>query len=210
MKLYFFPVAPNPTKVRLYLAEKEHAGTSLGVEQVQIDLPSGEQKSEAFRARNSFARLPVLELDDGTHLTESLSIIEYLEELHPEPAMIGSDPLGRARVRNLERIVDLEVLVAIGRVVHATRSPLGLAPVPEVAERARAGLPAAFAYLDELLSDGRAFLAGERPSVADCSLAAGLQFGRFGGVELDPSWQHVAGWDARYREREPARGVLVA
>ena len=97
MKLYFFIVAPNPTRVRLYLAEKEAAGHSIPHEQVLVNLLEGEQKSPEHLARNPLGKLPVLELDDGSFLTESASIIEFLEEIHPKPPMIGTHAPDRAR-----------------------------------------------------------------------------------------------------------------
>lgn len=209
MKLYAFFVAPNPTRVRLYLAEKAAAGQNLGIEEVTVNLREGEQKSPEHLARNPFGKLPVLELDDGSFLSESLVIIDYLEELYPEPPMWGSDPLERARVRELERIAELGVLYPVARVVHATNSPLGLPPSQEVAAQFGELIPKALEVLEDRLSDGRPFLAGERPSIADCTLAAGLQFGRFGKVEFDPRFENVARWDAAYRERPPARSVLV-
>lgn len=210
MKLYVFPVAPNPTKVRLYLAEKAAAGGPLPLEQVAVDLTRSEHEEPEHRARNPLGRLPVLELDDGSFLSESLAIIEYLEECHPEPPLLGRTPRERARVRELERIADTGVLVPTAVVVHATRSPLGAPPVPAVAEVFRARRVAPLALLDRELADGRPFLAGERPTLADCTLAAALQFGRFGGVELDPGLSHLARWDRDYRARPAVREVLVA
>ena len=151
----------------------------------------------------------MLELDDGTCLTESLAIIEYLEECHPSPALIGDDVLERARVRELERMADLGVLLPVARIVHATNSPLGLPPVPEVAAHARGILPEALGVLDRRLADGRPFLAGPRPSIADCTLQAALQFARFGKVEIDPALAGLARWDRAYRERPSARSVLT-
>ena len=209
MKLYFFPVAPNPTKVRLYIAEKRAAGGRLDLTEELVDLPKGEHKKAEHLARNPLGRLPVLELDDGSYLTESLPIIEYLEETSPEPPMIGRTALERARVRELERIADLGVLVAAARVVHATKSPLGWPPSPEVAALFQRILPEACKVLDERLSDGRPFVAGERPTIADCTLAAGLQFARFGGVAIDAAFTHLLRWDTAYRSREPAQSVLV-
>jgi glutathione S-transferase len=209
MKLYFFPVAPNPTRVRLCIAEKAEAGTRIDLEEVMVNLPQGEQKSAEHQARNPLGRLPVLELDDGSFLTESLAIIEYLDELYPEPPLIGRDPLERARVREIERIAEMSVLRPIAIVIHATDSPLGLPPVPEVAASFRQGLPESLAVLDERLSDGRPFLAGNRPTIADCTLAAALQFGRFRQIEPDPTLEHLARWNAAYRERPAAKAVLV-
>ena len=119
MRLYYFPVAPNPTKVRLYLAEK-----GIGVEQIAVDLRAGEQQSPDFLRKNPMGKLPVLELDDGTAVNESLAIIEYFEELHPDPPMIGRTPEERLKVRALERHCDIGILVNLARVVHATHSPL--------------------------------------------------------------------------------------
>ena len=207
MKLYVFPIAPNPTRVRLYLAEKRAAGGAPAVEEVQVNLRSGEQRAGEHLARNPAGKVPVLELADGSFLTESLAIIEYLEERWPEPPLIGRTPEERARVRELERIAELSVLGPISRAVHATRSPLGLPPAPEVAAHALAALPDGLTRLDAVLADGRSFLAGERPTVADCTLAAALQFARFGQLLL-PSAGAVADWDLRYRARAPARSVL--
>ena len=198
MKFYYFPIAPNPTKVRIYLAEK-----GIEIEQVLVNLVKGEQKSREHLARNPFGNLPVLELDDGTHLTESLAIIELLEELHPEPPMIGTDPFERARVRALERIADLGVLVRVARIIHATRSPLGLPPVPEIAEEARRGLPKALEVLDVEIGHQR-FLAGERPTIADCTLFAAFGFARFGEVEIDPAYRNLARWAKDFGERPSA------
>lgn len=208
MKLYTFPIAPNPTKVCLYLAEKAAIGADPGVELVSVDLTKGEQKGAAHAARNPFRRLPVLELADGSFLTESLAIIEYLEELAPRPSLWGDTPLERARAREVERIADLGVLIAAGRLVHATRSPLGLPPSPEIAAAARASLDEALAVLDARLADGRPFLAGGRVTVADCTLAAGLQFARFGGIDAIAGHDRLARWDAAWRMRPSAAAVL--
>jgi glutathione S-transferase len=210
VKLYCFPVAPNPTRVRLTIAEKRAAGGHLDVEEVPVSLIEGQQKSPEHLARNPFGNLPVLELDDGSFLRESLCIVEYLEELVPEPPMIGRTPEERARVRALERTADVGALIPIARIVHATNSPLGRPPNPEVARFFRDALPDTLAYLDDQLSDGRPFVAGDRPTIADCTLAAAFQFARFGKIDIDPGYEQLARWDRDYREREPARAVLVA
>jgi glutathione S-transferase len=207
--LYIFPIAPNPTRVRLYIAEKRAGGAELDISEAVVNLPAGEQRASDHLARNPFGRLPVLEFDDGSHLTESLAIIEFLEELHPDPWMIGRSPHERARVREIERIAELGVLQPTARVVHATKSPLGLPPSPEIAAQARSLLPTALDYLERLLGDGRPFLAGENPTIADCTLAAGFQFGRFGSVELDPGYEKLHAWDRRFRERPAAESVLA-
>jgi glutathione S-transferase len=209
VKLYCFPVAPNPTRLRLYLAEKRQAGAELDVEEVSVNLRQQEQHSAEHLKRNPLAKLPVLEIEDGVNLTESLAIIEYLEELVPDPPMIGDTPLARARTRELERIIEIGVLRPIAEIVHATASPLGLPPNPAVAEHFRAALPPNLAIVEERLRDGRPLLMGDRPSIADCTLAAALQFGRMAKVVLDPEYENIARWDLAFRERLSAKQVLV-
>ncbi len=204
------PVAPNPAKVLLYVAERAQQGPALPVETVLVDFRAGEQNTPAHRARSPFGTVPVLELHDGTHLVESLTIIEYLEEKYPEGALTCGSVEQRARARQVERIVEQRVAVPMMRYVHATNSPLGLAPDPSVAGAIAEALPRALGFVEDLLADGRELLLGERVSIADCTLAAGCQFARFGGAELLADFPALRGWDQRYRARPAATGVLVA
>lgn len=209
MKLYWFQVAPNPTKVRLYIAEKIAGGAAIELEEVVVKLPKGEQRSAEHRARNPFASLPVLELDDGSTIFESLAIIDYLEELHPMPPLWGVGARERARAREVERIVEQRVLNPVAIYIHATNSPLGLPPNEPVAQWAAPRWTTALRYVDSLLADGRDFLMGASPSVADCSLAATLQFARYAKLPLLDAMDALADWDARYRARPVARRVLT-
>ena len=161
MKLYFFPVAPNPTRLRLFLAEKRQAGAEFELEEITVNLREQEQQSKAHLKRNPLAKLPVLEIEDGVYLTESVAIIEYLEELVPEPPMIGDTPLARARARDLDRINEIGVLMPIARIVDSTASPLGLPPNPAVADFFREALPPNLAVVEERLRDGRPLLMGD-------------------------------------------------
>jgi glutathione S-transferase len=209
VKLYVFPVAPNPTRLRLYLAEKREGGARFDIEEVMVNLPEGEQRSAEHLERNPLAKLPVLETDDGAYLTESLAIIEYLEELVPDPPMVGTTPLARARTRELERIIEIGILRSIAEIVHATDSPLGLPPDPRVAGLFRERLPVNLAVVEDRLRDGRPLLMGDSPSIADCTLAAALQFGRFKQVEIDRSFENILRWDRAFRERVSAKQVLL-
>jgi glutathione S-transferase len=209
MKLYWFQVAPNPTKVRLYIAEKIVGGAAIELEGVVVKLPKGEQHSPEHRARNPFESLPVLELDDGSTIVESLSIIDYLEDMYPLPPMWGLEPRERARAREVERIVEQRLLNPLIAYVHATNSPTGRPPNDGIAQWAMSEWPAALLYLDELLADGRSFLLGDTVGVADCTLAAALQFARFTKVDLLAGLAALAHWDAVYRERPVARMVLT-
>lgn len=193
MRLYHFPPAPNPARVLFYLREK---GIDW-IELVLIDLTRGEHRSAAHLARHPGGAVPVLELDDGTMLTESLAIIEYLEELQPDPPMIGTTPLARARTRALERFIELRVFQRLVRWVHATRSPLGLPPNPVLAEAEIAAVPEALARIEGQLEGGD-FLQGEHPSIADCTLLAGLNFARFADFELPGNLPRLRRWAELY------------
>jgi glutathione S-transferase len=210
MKLYTFPVAPNPTKVRLYLAEKAARGAVVPLEEIRVNLLEKQQRTPEHRARNPFGTLPVLELDSGRHLIESLAIIEHLEVLHPKPSMWGDDLEAQSLARQIERIADIGVLIPIARIVHATDSPVGYPANPAVADYYRNRLPSSLGYLDGLFDDGRPFLAGHDVTIADCTLAAALQFGRFRKLSFLDEYPKLAAWDATYRERPTAGSVLLA
>lgn len=199
MKLYDFRFAPNPRKLRVYLAEK-----GISIPLVPVNITQGEQRTPEMLARNPMAGLPILELDDGTCLRESLAIIEYLEELHPEPPMIGVTPLERAQVRALERTADLGMIGGVARVFHNTLAVLpGRTPDPAQAAVARRDLEKPASFFDAVLADRRPFVAGDRVTIADCTLFAALEFERTG--KLGIAWPpHLAAWFARFRERPSA------
>lgn len=202
MKLHYFAGAPNPRKVRIYLAEK-------GIENVEIvsvNLLAGEHRTPEFRKKNPWAALPVLELDDGTCRSESLAIIEYLEELHPDPPMIGTTPEERLRVRGLERMCDGSVLFRIGTIAQNSHPFFAsrLKQSAEAAANARKVLGAALRLLDAEIGD-RPFVAGDRPTIADCTLFAALAFANLLqlGVDLDEA-PHVRRFYADFEQRKSA------
>jgi glutathione S-transferase len=194
MKLYTFPPAPNPSRVQFYLKEK-----GIELEQVLVDFFKGEQSAPEHLARNPAGVVPVLELDDGTCLNESLAIIEYLEELNPEPPMIGTDPLSRAQTRAVERDIEINVLLRVIRYVHAKKSPLGQPPNPVIAEHELARLPGGLGRIDRRL-EGSEFVMGAQPSIADCTLLAALNFGRFADLPL-AGYANVQRWFERFALR---------
>lgn len=208
VKLYTVPLAPNPTKVMLYLAERAAAGADLGIEQVIVNTLKGRHKEPEHLARNPFGTLPVLELNDGTFLTESLVIIDYLEDRYPDGALHAATPEARAHARDLERVIELKIANPAGGWVHATNSPLGFPADPDRAAALQAGMQPALDHLEALLADGRPLLTGAAVAVADCTLAAALQFVRFAKGDLIGARPALRDWDARYRERPAARTVL--
>lgn len=208
MKLYTVPLAPNPTKVMLYLAEREAKGDSFDLEQVTVNTLKGKHREPEHLARNPFGTLPVLELDNGQFIRESLPIIEYFEEKFPDGALLNSNPETRAYQRDLERITDVRFLIPAANYVHMTNSPLGYPPNPEQASQLKARLQSPMDFLETELSDGRPFLTGAQVNLADCTLAAAFQFLRFAKEDLIDTRHHLRAWDERYRARDAAKNVL--
>jgi len=200
MKMYDFVGAPNPKKVRVYLAEK---GIKVPCEQVNI--MTGDNRQPDFLAKNPAGGLPVLELDDGSHLSESLAIMEYLEELHPNPPMIGTTPQERAQVRSIERYAELGVLSRVGTIFQNTSPFLAgrLKQVPEAAESAKGMLDASLAVLDAKIGSNP-FVAGSRPTIADCTLLAALGFAEFAQVQIDPKFRNIHRWYEAFKQRPSA------
>jgi glutathione S-transferase len=199
MKLYDYPQSPNCRKVRLYLAEK-----GLRVPLQPVNLLTGEQRSSDFLQRNPFGAVPILELDDGTVIPESLAIIEYLEELHPQPALLGTEPLSRALARAWERRCELGIfLQATRRFFHS--SPYFAARVeqnPKVVEEAGQVLRARLALINEQLKDHE-WVAGPF-SLADLTLLAGIDFAAASQFTLDPTWTHLGRWYEAMKKRPSA------
>ena len=201
MKLYEFAGAPNPRKVRVYINEK-----GIDVPPESVDILTGQNRSPEFLKKNPLGGLPVLELDDGSHLTESLAIIEYLEELHPEPPMLGRTPLERARVREAERIAEIGVLSNVGTIFQNTH-PFFAGRVKQsadAADNARPRLQAALKVIDGRLARHK-FVAGDTPTIADCTLLAALDFAAFSGIELDPALRNVHRWYEEFKQRPSAQ-----
>ncbi len=200
MKLYNFSLAPNPKKVRVYLAEK---GLRVPIE--EVDAINGANRTPPFLAKNPLGGLPVLELDDGTCLPESLAIIEYLEELHPDPPMIGRSAFERARVRATERICELGILSNVAAVFQNT-SPFFASRVKQSADAAdngRARLAINLTVLDGLIG-AHPFVCGAHPTIADCTLFAALEFAAFAGLPIDAQFGNVTRWHAAFKERPSA------
>jgi glutathione S-transferase len=200
MKIYDFVGAPNPKKLRVYLAEK-----GLEVPLVPVNIMAGENRQPDFLKKNPLGGLPVLELDDGSHLTESLAIIEYLEELNPKPPMIGTTPRERARVRELERIVDLGILGAVGAYFQNTHPFMAgrVKQSPDAAENAKARLTNSLKAVDAAIG-AKPFVAGDRPTIADCTLFAALQFAEFAEAPVDASVRNVHRWYEDFKKRPSA------
>lgn len=198
MKLYDGGRAPNPRRVRIFFAEK---GVALP-ELVPIDITRKEHKSEAFTALNPAQRLPVLVLEDGTALAETMAICRYVESLHPLPALFGGDPREQALIEMWNRRVELGLFAAVTAIFrHSHPSMVELEEqVPEWAQANRDALDDHLWLLELQLAANR-FLCGERFSVADITAAIAIDFMKPARVPLPEDFVQIRRWHAEIAAR---------
>ena len=208
MKLYMVPLAPNPTKVMLYIAEREQAGCQMDIEQIVVNTVKGRHKEPEHLARNPFGTVPALELDNGKFVLESLAIMEYLEDRFPDGRLYKGTPEETAAARDMERVIDLRLAGPMGAYGHAVNSPLGYPKDDKKAAQMEQAMQDPLNYLESALSDGRSLLLGEQVSIADCTLQASLQFMRFVEADVFGNRPLLRKWDETYRARPAAESVL--
>lgn len=201
MKLYDTPLAPNPRRVRWVMAEKGVAD----VEIVPVDLFQGQHKTPEYLAKAGLPNVPMLELDDGTCVTESIAICRYLEARYPEPNLFGRTPEEAAVIEMWLRRVEMMVATPMMIGVRHTHPAMGAleAQVPPVGEHSLAGATKAFGFLDGRLA-GRDWIAADRVTIADIVAFIGLDFGRMIRFQLPDDLAHVARWAEAMRTRPAA------
>ncbi|MBV9560490.1 MAG: glutathione S-transferase [Bradyrhizobium sp.] len=197
MKFYDCATAPSPRRVRIFLAEK-----GLTVPSVQVDLRNGEQFTPAFRALNPDCTVPVLALDSGAAITNVVAICRYLEELHPDPALMGRNAEERAIVESWLRRIEWDGLQAAqeafrnaapGLKDRALPGPLALEQIPALAERGRLRLQHFFAWLDVRLADN-AFVCGPRFTIADIAAMMAVELSTRAKLEPPGHLVHLQRW----------------
>ena len=201
MKLYDeHNPAPNPRRVRIFLAEK-----GISIPLVHVPMRQGAHKSAEFMVKNSLGQVPVLELDDGSTLSESVAICRYLEELHPAPTLFGADAWQRARVDMWTRRVEFALLSRIGAVwinTHKYTAHLGT-QYKDFGEASRVRAVKAMHWLNDELAT-REFLATDRFSMADIVALTTIDFATFIGIETPAELTHLRAWHARVSARPSA------
>jgi glutathione S-transferase len=201
MKLYDeHNPAPNPRRVRIFLAEKR-----ISIPLVHVPMRQGAHKSAQFMQKNSLGQVPVLELDDGSTLSDSVAICRYLEELHPAPALFGNDAWGRAQVDMWTRRIEFALLSRIGAVwinTHKYTAHLGT-QYQDYGEASRVRSVKAMHWLNDELQ-GREYLAIDRFSMADIVALTTLDFATFIGIETPPELTNLRAWHARVSARPSA------
>jgi len=202
MKLYDAGRAPNPRRVRVFLAEK---GVTVPI--ISIDLARLEHKAPAYVAINPLQRTPALELDDGTVISESIAICRYFEELHAEPPLFGTGALERARVEMWQRRLEFGLLGTVAAVFRHLHPAMAEMEVPQVAAWGETNKPRVIEFLrflDGELADRR-FIAGDRFSVADITGLVGLDFMKPAKLGLPDELANVRRWHAELAARPSAQ-----
>ena len=209
MRLFDFALAPNPRRVRMFLAEK-----SVEIPMVQVNTREREQFSESFSAINPVHAVPVLELDDGTCIAESVAICRYIEELHPEPPLMGTNAKDKAIVEMWNRRVEL---MGYAAAAEAVRNALpmfedrglpgvqgGVPQIPALVERGKQTLGRFFELLDRQLAEN-SHVAGSAFTIADISAYVTIEFAKRVDVGLPSSGaDNVVRWHTETASRPSA------
>ena len=202
VRLYNHSQAPNPRRVRIFAAEK---GIELSLE--DVDVLAGQSRTPEFLAKNSSGGVPVLELDDGSYLSESVAICRFLEGLHPEPNLLGRDLREQAEIEMWNRRMELELFAAIGRTIQNT-SPIfqgRFKQFPDYGEAQRIVVYQRLERMDRELN-GHQFVAGDRFTIADITALVAIDIGgRLADIKIAPELAHLIRWHQMVSSRPSAK-----
>jgi glutathione S-transferase len=205
MKLIDQPRAPNPRRVNIFLAEK-----GIEIPTQVLNIPAKEHLTDEIKALNPVQTLPILVLDDGTAISESMAICRYFEELHPEPPLMGTTPLEKATIEMWQRRMELNLMGPVAAVFRHSHPAMAELEVPQVAEWAEANRPRvqkALEMLDAQLADHR-FVAGDAFTVADITALVGVDFTKMGRIDVPEHLTNLARWRAEVSSRPSAKAGL--
>lgn len=206
MKLYTYGTAPNPRKVSIFLAEK-----GVDYESIEVDMMKGEHKTPEFVKMNPSGKLPVLELDDGRYLSESIAICRYLEAAYPEPNLFGRDAyeLGFIEMRNRQMETELWSQIGQSWVHGPIVAKMGIIKtIPEAKEISDVNVGNYFQRLDKELADNE-YVAGDRFTVADITLVTGIDFAStLVGLKPDDSLTNLWRWHALMLSRDSIDDII--
>ncbi|MEE3172234.1 MAG: glutathione S-transferase family protein [Pseudomonadota bacterium] len=202
MKLYDLPPSPNARRVRIFIAEK-----GLEIPIVPVNMMTGENQSEDYLAKNSLGKMPLLELDDGTCIAESAAICRYLEEMNPNPPLMGRNPLERALVEMWHRRMELEFLIPMITIFLHTGEMWKdrVTQIPQVAETGILNVKERMEWLDREL-DGKEFITGEDYTIADIAAQCAFVMGKAAlGLRIAEDQLNLSNWFTRVSSRPTAR-----
>ena len=202
MKLYNHSVAPNPRRVRVFAAEKE---TQLSFE--EVDLLAGRSRTPEFLAKNPSGGVPVLELDDGSYLSESVAICRYLEGLQPEPNLFGRELKEQVQIEMWNRRMELELLDPVGRAVFNT-NPVFQGLFIQFQDYGEAQRAVAYQRLERMDREleGQEFVAGNRFTIADITALVAVDVGALMvNIQIAPKLSNLSRWHQAVSSRPSAK-----
>jgi glutathione S-transferase len=194
--------APNPRRVRMYLTEK-----GLTPPYTDVDLARRGHKAPEFVAKSSLGQVPLLELDDGTVITESVAICRYFEALHPDPPLFGATPAEQAVVEMWIRRLELQLMTPVGLYwvnAHPLTAALSSQKYKDYGEAQKRRAHERMLWLDRELGE-RAFIAGPTFTMADIIAESTIDFAKFTGIPLPTEASNLAAWRARMKARPSFR-----
>jgi glutathione S-transferase len=201
MKIYNTATAPNPRRVRVFLAEK---GVQVPYE--EVDIVKAVNRGLEFRKKNPLATVPVLELDDGTCISESVAICRFFEKLHPNPPLFGADAKDQAIVEMWNRRMEFAVLQPIADAFRQRHEFFKgrIRQVPEYADAQRLNAEDGLNWLNDELASRR-FIAGDEFTIADITAMIAVDFGRVSKIAIQPAQKNLARWHAEVSSRPSAK-----
>ena len=201
MKLYESGRAPNPRRVRIFLAEK-----GIKVPSEQVDLGQLQQRSDAYTAINPMQRVPALVLDDGTVIAESIAICRYFEGVQPEPALFGRGALASALVEMWNRRAEIHLLLPVSSIFQHLHPAMKQMVNPQVAEWGEANKPRVFDFLKFLDGElkNQPFVAGADYTVADITALVAVDFMRVSKMTVPDDLINVRRWHEAVSARPSA------
>ncbi len=201
MKLYQTQTAPNPRRVRMFMAEK-----SIEAEMVELDLQKGDNLTPSIRAKNPLGKVPILELDDGTCISECAAIYTYLESQYPEPPLMGTTALEKAQIVMWEHQIELALMLQIGMCFQHTTGYFKdrMTPVPEYGKEAGKIALKYMKLLDRRLAE-TPFIAGNTFSAADITALCAIDFGRVVDIRIADELANLKRWHSEVSNRPSAK-----
>nr|WP_136251068.1 glutathione S-transferase family protein [Ningiella ruwaisensis] len=201
MKIYDTKTAPTPRRVRIFLAEK-----NIDMEYVQVDITKGENLSKTMREKNPIGKVPILELDDGTCISESDAICTYFEAIQPEPSLMGETPLEKATIAMWQRQVEFCLFMQVGMCFQHSTGHFKdrMTPVPEYGKEAGINASKFLSVLEKRLAN-HAFIAHDKFSIADITALCAIDFARVVDIRLGDNHVNLKRWYADVSARPSAK-----
>ncbi len=208
MKLYDCQMAPNPRRVRVFLAEK-----GVDIPKTEVSIIEGENLKPEYLAVNPRGLLPTLELDDGNRIDETVAICRYIEETQPEPNLMGRDALEKAQIESWQRHMEFDGLNPTGEMFRNSFDPFknrglpgleNVQAIPELAARGKAGVERFYERLEQRLSQST-YIAGERYTIADITALCVVDFASFAKMGIPEANTNTKRWHADVSARPSAK-----